>query len=196
MRCWIRSFGVVHIHELVAATQTDETQSLRTVAREPYVVPETKDVDELLTELRKERERIAIVVDEFGTTAGIVTIEDIVEEIIGEILTETETPPIRWLDDRTALVRGELNVHEANQALDTDLPETSEFETVAGLILAEAGRLVQEGEGVYYDGTRLVVETAGRNRILEVRVELAEEETASGSDETEEGELEEHSGEI
>ncbi len=188
--------GVVHIHELVAATQTDETQSLRTVAREPYVVPETKDVDELLTELRKERERIAIVVDEFGTTAGIVTIEDIVEEIIGEILTETETPPIRWLDDRTALVRGELNVHEANQALDTDLPETSEFETVAGLILAEAGRLVQEGEGVYYDGTRLVVETAGRNRILEVRVELAEEETASGSDETEEGELEEHSGEI
>ncbi|MEF8901511.1 MAG: hemolysin family protein [Halovenus sp.] len=162
--------GTVHIRDLVAARATEP--SLRSVARAPSVVPETKDVDELLTELRAERQRMAVVVDEFGTTAGIVTIEDIVEEIIGEVLTETESPPIRWLDDDTVLVRGELNVHAANEALGTDLPETGEFESVAGLLMSRAGRLVEEGESVTYDDSRLTADTVETNRILAVRIEL------------------------
>jgi putative hemolysin len=101
-----------------------------------------------------------------------VTIEDIVEEIIGEVLTETESPPIRRLDDDTVIVRGELNVHEANEALGTEFPEAGEFESVAGLLISQTGRLVGEGEGVTYDGVRLTVETAENNRILEVRVDL------------------------
>ena len=169
--------GTVHILELVDAFKRDGKTSLRSVAREPYVVPETKEIDELLTELRAERRRMAIVVDEFGTMAGIVTIEDIVEEIIGEVLTETESPPIRWLDDDTVLVRGELNVHAANEALGTDLPETADFESLAGLLMTEAGRRLEEGEGVTYDGVRFIVETAENNRILELRVELTDAET-------------------
>lgn len=165
--------GKVHILDLVDAWKLDDTTSLRSVATDPYVVPETKEVDELLNELRAERRQMAIVVDEFGTTAGIVTIEDIVEEIIGEVLTEMESPPIRWLDDDTVLVRGELNVHEANEALGTDLPETGEFESVAGLLMSQTGRIVEEGEEVTYDDSRLTVETAENNRILEVRVELS-----------------------
>jgi len=163
--------GTVHIRELLAASQRDADGPVRAVAREPYVVPESKDVDELLTEMRAERHRLAVVVDEFGTTAGIVTIEDIVEEIIGEVLAETEAPPIRWLDDGTALVRGELNVHEANEALGTTLPESDGFETVAGLLLTQSGRLLREGEAVTVGGLRLVVETTARNRILAVRIE-------------------------
>jgi CBS domain containing-hemolysin-like protein len=173
--------GTVHVLDLVDARTRGET-SLRSIATDPYVVPETKEVDELLTELRAERRRIAIAVDEFGTTAGIVTIEDIVEEIIGEVLTETESPPIRWLDDDTVLVRGELNVHAANEALGTDLPETGEFESIAGLLMNQTGRLTEEGQGVTYDGIRFVVETAENNRILEVRLELPDTETtATGS---------------
>jgi CBS domain containing-hemolysin-like protein len=108
--------GIVHLRDLLDAQYRGEDQSAGAVASEPHVVPETKDVDDLLTELRARRDRMAIVVDEFGATAGIVTIEDIVEAIIGEVLAETESPPIRWLDDRTAIVRGELNVHEANSS--------------------------------------------------------------------------------
>jgi putative hemolysin len=171
--------GIVHIQDLFEARERGGETSIRSIAMEPYIVPETKDVDDLLMELRAEWRRVAIVVDEFGTTAGIVTIEDIVEEIIGEVLTETESPPIRWLDDGTALVRGELNVHAANEALGTDLPETSEFETIAGLLLNRTGRLVEEGEAVAYTGVNLVVETAENHRILEVRVELSDAENTT-----------------
>ncbi|MBX0302594.1 hemolysin family protein [Haloarcula salinisoli] len=164
--------GVVHIRDLLEAQHRGD--SLHSVTREPVVVPETKEVDDLLTELRAQRRRMAIVVDEFGTTSGVVTIEDIVEEIIGEVLTATEAPPIRWLDDHTALVRGELNVHEANEALGTEFPEAEEFESVAGFLMSRAGRLVDEGETVTHDGVSLTVETAENNRVLEVRVALPE----------------------
>jgi len=164
--------GVVHIRDLLEAQHRGD--SLDAVTREPVVVPETKEVDDLLTELRGQRRRMAIVVDEFGTTSGVVTIEDIVEEIIGEVLTATEAPPIRWLGDHTALVRGELNVHEANEALGTEFPEADEFESVAGFLMSRTGRLVEEGETVTHDGVSLTVETAENNRVLEVRVELPE----------------------
>jgi len=172
--------GVVHVRDLLAARNQGSDGPVRSVAKEPYLVPETKEVDDLLTELRAERRRMAVVVDEYGTTAGIATIEDVVEEIIGEVLSETETPPIRWLDDDVALVRGELNVHEVNEALGTALPEPSEFESVAGLIIDRTGRIAQEGESVTYDGVRLAVDTLDNNRILEVRIELpsADEPTA------------------
>ncbi len=165
--------GIVHIIDLIEAQSGTGESTLRSIAREPYVVPETKEVDDLLTELRAERERMAIVVDEFGTTAGIVTIEDIVEEIIGEVLGETEAAPIRWLEEEVALVRGELNIHEANEALGTDLPEGGEFETVAGFLMDQTGRFVEEGETVSYRDLRLTVETVDKNRILDVRVDVS-----------------------
>lgn len=173
--------GTVHVRDLVDARFRGAESSLRAVARDPLVVPETKDVDELLTELREKRRRMAIVVDEYGTTSGIVTIEDIVEEIIGEVLAEQETTPIRWLEDDTAIVRGELNVHEVNEALGTELPEGGTFETVAGLIMDRTGRLVDEGDRVTYDGVVLIAETVAKNRLLEVRVDLSKREDHSGA---------------
>ncbi|MFB6296743.1 MAG: hemolysin family protein [Halobacteriales archaeon] len=163
--------GVVHLRDLVGARDRTGGGTLRSIGSEPYVVPETKEVDDLLAELRAERSRLAVVVDEFGATAGIVTIEDIVEEIIGEVLAEAESPPMRRLDDGTALVRGELNVHAANEALGIDLPEAGGFESVAGLLMDRTGRLPEEGESVTEAGVRLVVETVENNRILEVRVD-------------------------
>ncbi|WP_248299351.1 hemolysin family protein [Halorhabdus amylolytica] len=165
--------GTVHVRDLTEARFRGDDPSLRSVTRDPYVVPETKDVDELLTELREQRRRMAVVVDEYGTTSGIVTIEDIVEEIIGEVLAEREAPPIRWLDDDTAIVRGELNVHEANEALGTNFPEDGTFETIAGLIMDQTGRLVDEGDRATYDGIDLTAETMANNRLLEVRVDLS-----------------------
>lgn len=103
--------------------------------------------------MRAERRRLAIVVDEFGTTSGIVAIEDIVEEIIGEMLTKTESPPIQRIDENTVLARGELNIHAANEAFGTDLPDTGEFESIAELLLDQTGRLAEEGETVSYSET-------------------------------------------
>lgn len=173
--------GTVHIRDLLEAQSRPADSSLRAIASDPIVVPETKEIDELLADLRADRRRMAIVVDEFGTTSGLVTIEDIVEEIIGEVLGERESPPIRWLDETTALVRGELNVHAANEGLAIDLPENSDFETIAGLLLNRTGRLAEEGDVVTYDDIRLIVETTENNRILEVRVELPPDENNSAT---------------
>ncbi|QSG04236.1 hemolysin family protein [Natranaeroarchaeum sulfidigenes] len=175
--------GVVEVNDLVDASGNGENLTARDVAIDPYIVPESKDVDEILTELREDRRRLAIVVDEFGTTAGIVTMEDIVEEIIGEVLGKTEQVPIRWLAENVVLVRGEVNVHEVNEALDIELPEGGEFESIAGFVFDRAGRLVEEGETVTHDGVKLVVQTAENNRILEVRVELPKEQVPDESDE-------------
>ncbi|MEF8831109.1 MAG: hemolysin family protein [Halobacteriales archaeon] len=181
--------GVVHVLDLIEAHEREEPPSLRAIATDPHVVPESKEVDDLLVELRAERRRMAVVVDEFGATAGIVTIEDIVEEIIGEVLAERESPPIRWLDGDTALVRGELNVHAANEALGTDLPEAGEFESMAGLLLDRAGQLPGEGESVTDDGIRLTAETVENNRFLEIRIELGTAgATAEGNDGADDGE--------
>jgi len=171
--------GTVHLRDLVGARDRAGERSLRSVAREPTVVPETKEVDDLLAELRRDRRRMAVVVDEYGATAGVVTIEDIVEEIIGEVLDERESPPVRWVDDATAVVRGELNVHAVNEALGTDLPEAGEFETVAGLLLDRTGRIAEAGEAATYDGVRLVAGTVENNRILDVRVELPDAAAAA-----------------
>ena len=167
--------GIVDVRDLLAARRDGSAAELTDLAADPYVVPETKDVDELLAELQAERREMAIVVDEFGTTAGIATIEDVIEEIIGEVLAEEEEVPIRWLDDDAAVVRGELNVHEVNEALGIDLPETGEFESITGFLFDRTGRLLEAGEEVTHDGIRLVVETVENNRILEVRIELPEE---------------------
>jgi putative hemolysin len=133
-------------------------------------VPESKNVDELLSEMRENRMHIVIVVDEFGATEGIVTMEDIVEEIVGEILVGGEDRPIEFVDDTEVLVRGEVNIHELNEALDVDLPEGEEFETIAGLIFNRAGRLVEQGEEFDHGNVTLRAEQVADTRIQKARV--------------------------
>ncbi len=133
-------------------------------------VPESKNVDELLVEMRERRLEMVIVVDEFGATEGIVTIEDIVEEIVGEILVGDEDYPIEVVDDTEVLARGEVNVDEVNNAMDISLPEGEEFETIAGFIFNRAGRLVDQGEEFDYENVRLRAEQVEDTRIQKVRV--------------------------
>ncbi len=108
-------------------------------------VPESKNVDELLSEMRDKRMHMVVVIDEFGTTEGLITMEDMAEEIVGEILEGDEEEPFES-STRHLLVRGEVNIDEVNEMLDIELPEGEEFETLAGFIFNRAGRLVEEGE--------------------------------------------------
>ncbi len=173
--------GVVALADLVAAergTGSDGSAASSTggdLAGPVPQIPETKDVDELLVEMREGRHRVAIVVDEFGTTQGLVTLDDVLEELVGEILEEAEQPAIRLLDDRTARVRADVNVHELNEALDASLPEGEVFETVAGLVIDHLGRIPEEGDVVEHDDLRLVVERMDDARVRVLRVTRADE---------------------
>jgi len=135
-------------------------------------VPESKNVDELLSEMRENRMHMVIVIDEFGATEGLITMEDLTEEIVGEILVGGEDHPIEFVDDDTVLVNGSVNVEEVNEALDIVLPEGEEFETIAGFIFNLAGRLVEQGDEFDYEHVTLRAEQVENTRIQKVRVTL------------------------
>jgi len=164
--------GVVHISDLVRDFTYGERDDLdiENLIEETLHVPESKNVDELLAEMREQRMHMVVVIDEFGTTEGLVTMEDVTEEIVGEILQAGEEEPIEFVGDGEAIVKGELNIDEVNEALDIDLPEGEEFETIAGFIFNRAGRLVEEGERIEYDGIEIRVERVENTRILKARV--------------------------
>jgi CBS domain containing-hemolysin-like protein len=171
--------GVVNVRDLIRERHygAAETPALEDIIRPTLHVPESKNVDELLAEMRENRLRMVIVIDEFGTTEGLVTMEDMVEEIVGEILEGGEEEPIEFVDDETVLVNGEVNIDEVNEALSIELPEGEEFETIAGFVFNRAGRLVEEDEEISYDGTELRVEKVDNTRIKQVRLTVTAEET-------------------
>ena len=166
--------GMVHVRDLVRdlnyGSRDSEQLSLDDLVEPTLHVPESKNVDDLLTEMRKSRMPMVIVIDEFGTTEGLVTMEDLTEEIVGEILEGEEDEPIEFIDADTALVRGEVNVEEVNDALDIELPEGEEFETIAGFIFNRAGRLVEEGEVISFESVDIRAEEVQNTRILKAHV--------------------------
>ena len=185
--------GIVHIRDLVRELQYGEADDvdLNDLTTPTLHVPESKNVDDLLTEMRDERLHMVIVVDEFGTTEGLVTMEDLTEEIVGEILEGGEEEPIEVLDDDTVIVKGEVNIDELNEALGVDLPEGEEFETIAGFIFNRAGRLVEEGEAIEYDGLTIRVEQVDNTRIMKARITgLAAEAGRDGEDDAAEPDAE------
>ncbi|WP_436346339.1 hemolysin family protein [Natronorubrum sp. FCH18a] len=189
--------GVVHIRDLVRDLNYGETEvedlELDDLIQPTLHVPESKNVDELLTEMRENRMHMAIVIDEFGTTEGLVTVEDMIEEIVGEILKTGEDEPIEEVDDRTVIVRGEVNIEDVNEALDIDLPEGEEFETIAGFIFNRAGRLVEEGEEITYDGVRITVEGVENTRIMKARLRKLEQPPEPEDEDEAETEIDEES---
>ncbi len=165
--------GVVHIRDLVRDQNYGELAAdanIEDLIQPTLHVPESKNVDELLTEMREQRLHMVIVIDEFGTTEGLVTMEDLTEEIVGEILEGEEEQPIEFVGDEAAIVKGEVNIDEVNEVLSIDLPEGEEFETIAGFIFNRAGRLVEAGEVIEYDGLDIRVEQVENTRILKARI--------------------------
>ena len=163
--------GMVHIKELFDTILKSENKTVQELARPPYFVLETKKVSELLREFQSEHLQIAVVVDEYGGTAGIITTEDIIEEIVGEIADEHEDEEATIVDigDGSYLVSGSLRVEELEEKLDVIL-SGGDYETVAGLIFTTLGRVPKVGEVVTRNGFRFEVERADRRRIYRVRV--------------------------
>jgi CBS domain containing-hemolysin-like protein len=148
-----------------------ETGDLRALMRPATYVPETKRIDELLREMQKARLQLAVVVDEYGGAVGIVTVEDIVEEIVGEIRDEHDRTPatIERLPDGSYRVAGRVGIEELNDQLDWELPK-GDFETVAGLVLATVHRIPRIGEEFQVGRYTVTVLEADTRRVLTVRI--------------------------
>jgi putative hemolysin len=167
--------GVVHVRDLVAAARERPDATVADLARPGLVIPETKDIGALLRELREQHEHLAVVADEYGAVAGIVTLEDILEELVGEIEDEFDLPDSRvtWEDDRTLRVAGSMTIDDFNEAVGTRLPQDGP-RTLAGLVLDALGRQPAPGDAVTIEGVTIRVEAVDGLRITELRVTLPE----------------------
>ncbi len=168
--------GIIHVKDLfLLANDPVRTSRLSSLARKAYFVPESKKVDELLKEFKRDKNHVAIVVDEYGGTAGLVTMEDILEEIVGEIQDEydKELPPIQKLDDKTYRVDGKVSIKDLNETLGTKIEEKG-FETVGGFIYDLVGSVPEQGRKIEYKsdetGLELVVEKLQGQRIKSIKI--------------------------
>ena len=165
--------GLVFSKDLMRAERDNrEGDPVSTLVRSARAVPESKPVAELLREMQAEKFHMAIVIDEYGGTAGLVTLEDLIEELVGEIVDEfdTEDARVEPVPGGGMRVSGSLSIDDANDLLDKRLPE-GEFDTVSGLVLAQLGRLAVAGDVVDCETLRLTVERVQGRRIMRVRVD-------------------------
>lgn len=165
--------GILFVKDLLPyMRERKELPSLKDLVRKAYFVPESKMIDELLREFQKERIHMAIVVDEYGGTAGLVTLEDVLEEIVGEIQDEydREMPLIKQVDDGVWLVEAKIDIEELNECLGLEFPAEEGYESLGGFIFHLMGRIPNEKEEVRYQDHVLIVEKVQRHRIQKVRI--------------------------
>ena len=163
--------GFVFVKDLVVLSTADDARPVTTLLRPAVVVPETKRVPELLKQFQRQQTQCAIVVDEYGGTAGLVTIEDLLEEIVGEIRDEydVESEPIVDEGNGRWVFSGKVNIDEVRQRLNVEI-EREGFETVGGYLLSHLGRVPAVGEKFEMDGLTVEVLDAERRRINKVRM--------------------------
>lgn len=161
--------GVAHLRDLIAA-QNGEVSTVGELARPQLVVPESKRISSLLTEMQDKGTHLAMVVDEYGVTVGMVTIEDVAEELLGSISDEPEEPGIEQVAEDRWVATGSLPVEDLAEVLDIELPE-GDWNTVAGMMIGIRGELLSPGDHIDVGEFRLTVKSVRRRRITEVAVE-------------------------
>ena len=167
--------GLVYVKDALRLLEKGQPVVIRKILHPAHFVPETKKTGELLKELQKRRSHLALVIDEHGSLTGLVTLEDLLEEIVGEIQDEYdwEERSVERLRDGSLVVEGTVSAAELRETYEVPLPESEEFETVAGFMLDRLGSLPKGGEVVQVGGYRLTVVDVERNRISKVKVEKA-----------------------
>jgi len=161
--------GIAKLGDLLRARAED--LDVRDVLTEAIFVPGTKPVDELLTEMQIEGHRMVLVVDEFGTVVGIATLEDAIEEVVGELFDRGEVDPVRIVEANTAIVQGWATLEYVNETLDLNLKAEGPFVTIAGLVNFHTGRMATDGDRVELGDVTFTVLDASRRRIGRVRVD-------------------------
>lgn len=164
--------GIVYAKDLLTnQAEGHDSSSVLGLARTPFFIPETKKIDDLLRDLRRSKVHMAIVVDEYGGTAGLVTLEDILEEIVGEIQDEydSEEPEFVQIEPGSFRVDGRMNLDDLNELCGSNLP-TDSVDTIGGFIYDLLGRIPKEGEAIEWSDLRFIVEEVEGQRIAKVVV--------------------------
>jgi putative hemolysin len=171
--------GILHVRDLFGALYDRGIDNvvIEEIVRPAYVVPETKDLASLLAEFRRQNQHLALVVDEYGAVQGIVTLEDLLEEIVGEIEDEYDLPDesVERLDENRIRVHGTFTIDDFNEQFHTELPQ-EDYHTVAGFVFGELGRAPQPRDEVEYDGLRFEVVEVDGQRIERLEIEFVERE--------------------
>jgi len=146
---------------------------LESLVRPAYMVPETKDLGALLTEFRRTNQHLAVVIDEYGSMEGIVTLEDLLEEIVGEIEDEFDLPDetVERVDDDTVRIDGTFPIDDFNERFDTDLSQ-DDYHTIAGFVFGQLGRAAEPGDQVTEDGMTFTVDSVEGQRIDRLTVKF------------------------
>lgn len=177
--------GILYIKDLLAEMSkpiADSRRPMRSILRDAWKVPKTRPLDDLLNDFLNTRNHMAIVVDEYTAIAGLVTIEDVLEEIVGEIVDESDQEQlgeIRRIDAQTADIQGRAHLAEINEELGLELPEPEDFDTIAGFVIDQLGRIPQIGEVIEWGSVRLTVLDATRRKVERLRLESLDDPLVS-----------------
>ena len=165
--------GVIHAKDLLQlpGNISRDTVPIRDVMRAPYFIPETKKVNTLLAEFKRSKQPLAIVRDEYGVTSGLVTIEDVLEEIVGDIQDEydQEEPQVQVLDNATSIIDGKMSLGDVNERMGLDLPE-EDADTIGGFVFGLIGHAAAKGERAQWEDIEFAVEDTDGRRITKVRL--------------------------
>jgi len=170
--------GVLYVKDLLpelAQRSSAPRKPLRALLRKPWLIPSTIPLDDLLQEFLDNRMHLAVVVDEYGAVEGVVTIEDVLEEIVGEIVDESDREvedDIHQLSETKSEVLGTVHLDIINERLGMDLPESDDFDTIAGFLISRLGRIPKDGESVEDHGVRITVLEAKPRQVERVLVEM------------------------
>jgi len=173
--------GILYAKDLLRYIGQDNPPLLRNIMRKCYYVPETKPLDDLLREFKARKVHLAVVLDEYGGTAGLVTIEDVIEEIVGDISDEYDRLPpalMKRLDGNSAEVDGRMHIDDLNDAMKLNIPEDNDYETVDGLVFSSLGYIPKGGEKFDAHGARFTVLAADERKITRLRVDKLESDGA------------------
>ena len=167
--------GVLYIKDLLRYWDHENRNKLKIadLMRKPYFIPETKTVSNLLKDFQKQKIHMAVILDEYGGTAGIVTVEDIIEEIVGEIADEydpAKIEPITYQGENVIEVDARVRVSEVNEALQVDIPVDDGYETIVGFLFSSMGRIPRKDESYHYHNAELIVIEASERRVNRVKV--------------------------
>jgi putative hemolysin len=167
--------GIIYVKDVLRLLEQGQPIVLRKILHPVHFVPETKRTGELLKELQKRRTHMALVIDEHGSVTGLVTLEDLIEEIVGEIRDEYdwEERAVEKLRDGSMVVEGTVSAAELRNSHQIPIPESEEFQTIAGFMLEQLGSVPKGGEVVSVGDYRLTVVDVERNRISKVKIEKA-----------------------
>lgn len=181
--------GILHVKDLFASfhkacgSNSVDGLDVKLIMKPPYFIPESKKLDSLLQEFKQKKNHIAVIVDEHGGVSGIVTLEDVVEEIIGEIVDETDrlVPDIIRLKPNKWLVAGKIDIDDLNKEVDINLPESNTYDTFGGFFLEQIGRIPAPGESISIDQYQATVKDMDGNRIKSLIIKKEQDSVVRGN---------------